>query len=451
MIVSEKKIESLPHSRNKLSAVVSAAEVRAVYDEMMAEYTKKVRIDGFRVGKVPASVLERKFGETLRLEAMSRVLEKAVDSAMAEAEDKPLAYESPSMDGEPEFAIDKDFAFSVEYDVFPKFELPSMEGLEIVLPRVAVTEDDIQKELEQIRERNAIVVEKREAAEKGDIATLSWTELDAAGAPVPGTQREDFTFEIGKGLNLYRFDEDIIGMLPGSGKQFSKQYPEDYEYKELAGRTVSLSVTLTKLKHKDIPALDDELAQDISEKYKTVDDLKAAVKSQLESALEAKMRRTKEKAIVEALIARTSIDLPASMVNAELSMRWESLKREMGIDSDEKMERIAEYSGKSRSTLMEEWKPAVEKAIAGRLLVDKLLESGTYTCTEEDLAAEYAKQAEASSITAEEVKAEYEKRQSVHYLEEQIREGKLFDALLEKTAINPGESRSYMDFMSGNE
>jgi len=451
MVISDKKIEKLEHSKAKMTATVPAAEVRSVYDDMMKEYTKSVRIDGFRPGHVPASVLERKFGETLRLDAMSRVLEKAVEAALAESEEKPLAYEAPALEGEPEFALGKDFTFSVTYDVYPAFEAPSLEGIEITLPKVAVADEDLARELEQIRDRNAIVVEKTGPAANGDSVTLGWSELDAEGKPVEGSAREDFTFEIGKGLNLYKFDDEIVGLAAGDSKTFTKSFAEDYEYKDLAGKTVTLSVKVSKVKQKNLPALDDELAQDVSEKYKTLDDLKTAVKAQLQASLDARLRELKEKAIVDELLGRTKIEVPESMIAAELAMRWDSLKREMGIDTDDKMERIAQYSGKSRQQLYDDWKPAVEKAIAGRVVLDKLIEAGAFLATDEDLAAEYAKQAEGTAMSAEEVKAEYEKRQSVEYLKEHLREAKFFDSVLASAVVKEGEAVGFVDFMGRNE
>ncbi len=451
MVISEKKLEKLEHSKVRMTATVPMADVKSVYDEMMADYVKSVRIDGFRKGHVPPSVLERKFGDSLRLEAMSRVLEKAVDAALADAEEKPLAYEAPALEGEPEFALDKDFSFSVTYDVFPHFELPSTEGIELEVPGVEVSEEDLAQELERIRERNAIVVEKTGEAALGDIVTVAYSELTEDGREVAGSKREDFTFELGKGLNLYKFDEEVVGMKAGDSKIFPKTYPGDFEYKDLAGKTVKLSVAVSKVKQKDVPALDDELAQDVSEKYKTLEDLKKAVREQLQSALDNRLRELKEKKLVDILLERTSIDVPESMVSAELSMRWESLKRDMGIDSDEKMESIAQYSGKSRQQLYEDWKPAVGKAIAGRLLLDKLVEKSGLEITEEDLSAEYARQAEGSAMSVEEVKAEYEKRQSVEYLKERMKETRFFDSLLATAKLGQGEKKSFVDFMSAAE
>jgi trigger factor len=382
---------------------------------------------------------------------MSRVLENSVEAAVADLEEKPLAYAPPALEGEPEFSVDKDFTFSVTYDIYPSFETPSLEGVAIEVPVVTVGEEDIARELEQIRERNAIVVEKTGSIEKGDIATLSWSELDSEGNPIPSTAREDFTFEVGKGLNLYKFDDDILGLSAGETKTFSKSYPEDFDYKELAGKTITLSIKITKVKRKDLPALDDDLAQDISEKFKTIDDLRNSVSTQLAKTLEARIRDIKEKNLLDLLHSKTAIEIPGSMTAAELSMRWDSLKQEMGIDSDERMEKIAEYSGKSRKQLYEDWKPAVEKAIAQKLLLDALIEKSGASVSDEELEAEYARQAEGTALSPAEVKAEYEKRQSVEYLKERIKEKKYFDTAFASVTLLSGKESTYVDIIGINE
>lgn len=450
-MISEKKFEKLEKSKVKLTMTVPVDEVRGVYDSMMKEYTKSVRMDGFRKGHVPSEVLERKFGESLKMDAMSRVVEGAVEEGLKESAEKPLAYEPPTLEGEPAFAIDKDFTFSVTYDVFPTIDLPSLEGIEVTAPKVAVADEDLARELEAIRQRNAIVTDKSDPAEKGDVVTLNWTELDANGSPVGGTAREDFTFELGSGKNIYKFDDDIVGMAPSAQKTFTKTYAADFEYPELAGKTVTISATVTKVKQKDVPELDDELAQDVSEKYKTLDDLKTSIRNQLEEALANKTRSFKENAVIDEVLKRTTIEVPESMIAAEQAMRWESLKREMGIDTDEKMEKIAAYSGKDRQSLYADWRPSIEHALASRLVLDKLIEAGSYVATDEDLAAEYEKQAKEMGISADEVKAEYEKQGSVDYIKDQIREKKFFDSVLSSVIVKEGDATTFLDFMNGNE
>ena len=323
MEIAEKKFETLEHSKVRMTLTVPASDVRGEYDAMMNEYVREARVDGFRKGHVPASVLERKFGESLKAEAMGRVIEKAVEEGLKASERQPLTYEPPTLEGEPAFDLDKDFAFSVTFDAYPAFELPSLDGVEIEVPAVAVGDEDIARELEDIRQRNAIVVEKDGPAQTGDIVTVNFVELGEDGAELAGTARQDFSFEIGKNLNLYKFDDEIAGMKAGDEKLISKTFPEDYEYSEYAGKSVKIKVSVTKVKKQDLPNLDDELAQDVSEKYKTLDDLKTAVKTQLTEALETKLRRTRENAIIDELLKKTTVSIPQSMLAAELAMRWE--------------------------------------------------------------------------------------------------------------------------------
>jgi len=454
-VIERKSIEKSEHSSVKLSITVPSAESKKEYEAMIREYSKSVRIDGFRAGHVPVSVLERKFGDTLRLDAMGRVLEKAVEEALKDVDrkDQPLAYSTPSLEGEPDFAVDKDFSFTVKYDVFPDIEVGDWKGIEIAKSVVEIGKEDEARELEDIRERNAVVVERdaTAASAKGDVVTINFRELGEDGQSVAGTEREDFTFEIGTGYDVYKIDDEIVGMKRDEERTVSKSYPADFEYKELAGRSVKLAVKVTKIKEKKLPALDDELAQDVSEKYKTLADLKADIRAQLEKRLSDKLKQLEEKALVEGLLARSKVELPESMVAAELAMRLENLKRQMGLDTEDKLDRILSYSGKTRASLVDEWKPSAEKSIKTRLAIEKLVEEGKYECSEADLDAEFSRQAAESSLSVDEVKAEYEKRGSMDYLRDRIKEDKLMAALLTSASVKKGAKVSFVDLMKDSE
>jgi trigger factor len=452
-MVANKKIERVEHSAVKLTVTVAKDDVKKEYAKTVLDYTKNVQIDGFRRGKVPAAVLERKFGDALRADAMGRIMEAAVEEAIKDIEEKPLAYSTPTMDEEPKFSMDEDFTFMVQYDVFPTVPVADWKGLEIEVPEVKVTDEDEKRELDQIRERNAIVVEKAEgaAAAKGDVATVEYRELAEDGTAVAGSERQDFTFEIGSGYNLYKFDDDVVGMKKGDAKKITKTFPADYEYKELAGRSVTVEVKVTTLKAKNLPELDDELAQDVSEKYKTLADLKADLRKQLDKRLEDKLRQLREKGVIDGILERTKVDLPLSMVNAELGMRWENLKQQMGLDSDEKLDRILSFSGKTRVDLINDWKPNAEKAIATRLILEKLTEEGKYECTDADLDAEWKRMSEESGLSIDEIKAEYEKRGSLEYLKDRVKEDKLLAEILAATKVKKGKKLAFVDLFADNE
>ena len=449
-MVASKNIERLEHARVKLTVTVAAVDCRKEYDGLLAEYSKSVVIPGFRKGHVPASVLERKFGDGLRLDTMGRVLEKAVEEAIADIPEKPIAYSQPSLEGEPEFGIDKDFAFSVTYDIFPDVVAPDWKGLSIEVPESLVELSDEEREIEALRDRNAIVIEREASAQasKGDIATVNYHELGADGQTVEGSAREDFTFEIGSGYNLYKFDDEVLGMVKEGTKIFEKSFPSDYEYSELAGKTVKLELTLTKLKEKKLPDLDDEFAQDVSEKYKTLADLKSDVRKQLEKRLEDRLRQMKEKALIDAIMARASVDLPSSMVEAELAMRLDNMMRQMGIENIDQLDKTLSYSGKTRNDLLNDWRPNAEKSIATRLILEKLTTDGKYECSDAELEAELARIAAESNMSVEEVRAEYEKHSNLEYLRERIKEDRLLADILASATVKKGARLSYMDALA---
>jgi trigger factor len=450
-VISSKNIEKLEHSAVRLTVEVPKEEVKREYEALLREYSRSVRIDGFRAGHVPTPVLERKFGEGLKLDAMGRVMEKAVEEAVKDIDEKPLAYAAPSLEGEPRFSVDEDFAFVVTYDVYPSLVAPEWKGLEIEVPQAEIAAEDEERELAQIRERNAIVVEKEAEAALGDVVTVDYAEMGPDGSALPGSERKDFTFEIGTGYNIYKFDEEILGMKKGEEKLVEKSYPADFENKDLAGRAIKVRVDLTKVKEKKLPELDDEFAKDISEKYSTLADLKAEIRRQLEKRLADKIRQLKEKSIIEGLLARSDVQLPRSMVEAELGLRIQNLKRQMGIDVDEKLDRLLSYSGKTREALAEEWRPQAEKAIATRIVLDKLTEEGKFECSDADLDAELRRQAEESSLSIDELRAEYEKRGNFEYLRDRIKEDKLMAAIIAAATMKPGVKSRYVDLIRENE
>ena len=452
-VVVTKNIEKLEHSSVRLTVTVGKEDVRASYGILLKEYARDVRIDGFRKGKVPATILERKFGSQLRLDAMGRVMDQAVEKALEGETLVPLSYAQPSLEGQPTFDLDSDFSFSVAYDVFPDVTAGDVTEAEIELPQVNIAKADEDRELDEIRERNAIVKDKDDgaAAKKGDIATVDYSELDEAGAPIPGSERQDFVFEIGAGHNLYKFDDDFIGLKKGAEKTIDKSFPADFEYAELAGQKKRLRIKLSKLKEKQLPALDDELAQDVSEKFKTLADLKADVRAKLEKRLEDRLRSLREKAIIDVLVERSAVDIPASMIAAELEMRMRNLMQRMGIENEERLSQIVSSSGRSVEQLREEWRPEATKAIKTRLVMDKLVADGKYEASEEAIAAEYAKMASEASLSVDEVKAEYERRGMVEYLTDRIKEDRLLFDLEKKVKTKKGKKVAFVDLFKENE
>jgi trigger factor len=449
-----KEITRLEHSAVKLTITVSKDEAQSQYNDLISEYVKNAVIPGFRKGKVPREVLERKFGAGLKEEALNKIANQALTDVFEDEtfpkEDAPLRFSMPRLDPEPVLDFDKDFVFSVVYDVLPPVTVGPWKGLEVEIPNVEVGNEDITRELKEIQERNAIVQDKddKAAAAKDDVVTINYCELDAGGSPIEESKREDFVFTLGSGYNLYQLDDDMTGMKKGETKDIKKTFPADYQYSELAGKTVTIKVTLTAVKEKKLPALDDELAQDVDEKYKTLEDLKNNIREGLNKNLEIRLRDITVSKILEKVMDSTPIELPESMVKVELDSRFMNLARQNRTNTEE-MAKYLLAMGQDPQTLKAEWKPEAEKALKSRLIVETLIKDLKLEASQEEIDKQIEEIASGArnSDEAESVKKYYQQENTREYLEESIKERKLYDLFKAENKIKKGKKESYLDII----
>ncbi|MDR3122641.1 MAG: trigger factor [Treponema sp.] len=445
-----KEIARLEQSSAKLTVRVSKEDVSSQYNDLLAGYSKSLQLRGFRKGKVPKEVLERKFGSTLKEEALSRIIEKSIaeifeDESFPRA-DRPLSYSTPQLEGEPALDFGEDLQFSVIYDVMPTVKVETWKGLSVEIPDAVVADEDIDRELETLRNRNAVVQDKDDgaAAEAGDVVTVDYLELSESGEPQEATKREDFVFTLGSGYNMYRFDEEITGMRKGETRDFEKVYPEDFIDKELAGRTVKLRVSLTALKSKLLPELDDDFAQDVDEKYASLEDLKADIRERLTKNLDKRLRDLTLNKLLEKIMEASPAELPESMIRIELEARWRNTARQLQTTPEEFL-RILGSSGKTYEEISADWRPEVVKALHSRLIVETLMEEQNFAVTDEELGEELAELAKSSGASPEEIANYYNQEGMQNYLKQDIKERKLFDLLLAENTVTKGKQETYLN------
>ncbi|MDR0556574.1 MAG: trigger factor [Treponema sp.] len=451
-----KEITRLEHSRIKLVVSIGKDDVALEYDAILNDFSKDIQIPGFRKGKVPKNVIERKFGSALVSDITGHIVERAIETVFQDEsfpkEDMPLSYSPPVLEGEPSnITLGEDYTFTATYDVFPKVTMGRYEGLEIETPDVRITDGDINRELEAVRERNAVVLDKDDAAPaaKGDVATVNYCELTAEGAVEKGSEREDFVFAIGSGRNLFKFDDDLIGLKKGESKDIEKTYAEDFEDKDLAGKTKKIRVTLTNLKEKKLPDLDDDLAQDVDEKFKTLDDLKNSVRERLERNLEHRLKNITINALLEKIMENTPVDIPEAMIRVQLDAQWRNFARQLNMPADTVKENIAK-SGKGLDEFEALWRPEAAKALHSRLVIETLMKDLNVEATEEDIEKELEHQAAQSGRSGrslDEIKKIYEQENMKSHLEDDIKENKLFDLLLAKNTVKSGGAKDYLTIM----
>jgi trigger factor len=439
-----------------MTVTIRKEDIRSEYDAILSEYSKAVQIAGFRKGKVPRDVLVRKFGEALRGEALGRIVEKAVEEIFEDqslpAEDRPLPYSRPQIEEElKDLNIDEDLVFSMTYDVLPQITVGKRKDLEVEIPDVQVTDEDISRELETIRERNAVVLDRDDEAPavRNDVVTVNYTELSDSGEPVAGSERQDFVFTLGSFHNIYKFDDEVTGMKKGETRDIEKTYPADLDDPELAGKTKKIRVTITALKEKKLPDLDDDLAQDVDEKYQTLEDLKTAIRDRLTKNLERRIRELTISRLLEKILETTPVDVPESMIQIELDGRWRNLARQFGVDADEFARRM-ETSDTDRKLLLEEWRPNTVKALQSRIVVETLIRDLGITASKEETDMELETIAQNTGMSLEEVKKHYEPENMQELLADDIKDRKLFDLLLSENTIKKGKTEKYLDLVQNN-
>jgi len=452
-VTVKKEITKLEKSSIKLSVTIGKDDVKSEYDGLLSSYTKSIQLPGFRKGKVPRDVLIRKFGDSLKEEALGKIIEKSAgeifDDETFPRENRPLPYCTPKVDEKPKLDLEADLTFSMIYDVLPEVKIEKYEGFTAEVPDIKISEDDISKELEIIRDRNSIVLDKsdEEKAENGDVVTVDYWELDDSGEAIPNGDRKDFSYTLGSGNNAYKFDEEIIGMKKGETKEFTKSYSEDD--KDFPGKTKNMRISLKALKSKKLPDLDDDLAQDVDEKFKTLDDLKNSIRDNLNKDLENRLQTIKINNLLEKIMEKTPVEIPESMLRMELDSRWRNLARRFNTDSDG-LYKMMGGSPQGADPILESWKPDAVKALHSRLIVETLIEDLKLEASDEDIEKEIEKIAAGAGAELDEVRKYYEEERMKEYIKEEVKERRVFDILLEKNTIKTGKKGNYVDLIAKN-
>jgi trigger factor len=450
-MIASKEVTAKDNSSVELTVTIKKESAKAEYSKLLNNYSKKIQIKGFRKGKAPVNVLEQKYGDGIKEEAAMNLVEESLKIIFDEIDEKPLPYSVPSLqEGSEVLNIDEDYKFSVVYDVFPTLKIGSYKNISVESPDVKVLKKDEDREIDKLREQNAVVIEKTEGkVEKDDIVTINYVELDKDGKDIEGTSREDFVFTVGTGYNIYKLDDDIIGLKKDEEKILNKDFPENFENKDLAGKKVSIKVTVTTIKVNELPELDDELAQDISEKYKTLKDLRADIKKKLKDSLDKKIKELQFEKLMDNIIENSDIPVPESMLKAEMDNSWQNFLVQSRMDEKQILQ-ILEMQGKTKDLLLEEWRPNSTKSLKVQLVIAKLIEDEKIETTSEEVDEEIKTQAIDSGQKYDEFKELIEKNNYTAHIENDVKNKKFIDFLISKNTITKGKKVDFVDLLENN-
>lgn len=371
----------------------------AAIEKVYRKEVKKINVPGFRKGKAPRSMIEKMYGKGVFYEdAVNEIIPDAYETAIKEADLKVVS--------RPEFDIisidDNGVMLKAKFYVKPEVELNNYKGIEVEKNVKVVTEEDINADIDMVRQRNSRTVDVTDrAVQNGDLAVIDY-EGFCDGVAFEGGKAENYSLAIGSGSFIPGFEEQIIGHNIGEKFDITVKFPEEYHSAELAGKDAIFKISLNGIKFNELPELDDEFVKDVSE-FNTVDEYKADVKAKLEKKNEQEAENAVEAQIIDALTNALVADIPTAMYDAEAEnfvRDYDSRLRMQGLD----LATYCKYTGQTLESMREQFMPMAERQVKTRLALEKIVELEGLDATAEEIDAEYGNLAGAYGLELDKVK-----------------------------------------------
>jgi trigger factor len=331
-------VEQLNSVQCRVNVEISAQEVNAAFENAFRKLQKKARVQGFRPGKAPINVLRKIYGANVSSEVHESLINQHLFAALNEQTIRPIA--SPVVETKAVPAQDAEFSFSAVVDVMPKIEIDGYKGVEVTVEKYAVKDETMQREIDALRRRQARTreVEAGAKAAAGMLATVNHSaSLD--GVDQPSLRVDDMNVALGQNELYEGLENEILGMGVGETKAARIALPETYGDPELAGKTLDFSITVTALKHLEMPELDDELAKDLE--FGSKDELLSRVKEHMQNRADELSRQRLETAILDKLVEANPFEVPPAMVDQVIDSMIDELphrsqeERQAALRNDE--------------------------------------------------------------------------------------------------------------------
>lgn len=315
--------------RHELEISIPLEDVEKETATVAEQFRERAHLKGFRAGKAPMSLIRKNYESDIRQKVLENLVPKAVDSRVAAEQLRPVSRPNVT---DLHFHDGKDVHFKAVFEVFPTFEIPNYDGIEVVYKEPEVTDEDVAKRLEEIRETKATYAnEDPRPLADGDYAVVS---LESLSGTDEGIKADEVQVLIGGPETLPGFTENLTGASPGDEKEFDVTYPADYGRETLAGKTVRFHVGVKGLRRKELPELNDEFAQDLGD-FRTLDEVKDAVRKSITAQRQSDAQREAKDKIIEKLVETNEFPVPEVFVDRQIENRVEQRLRSLqaeGVD-----------------------------------------------------------------------------------------------------------------------
>ena len=394
------QVEKLEKNMAKLTIEVSAAEFEKALEDAFLKNKNKISVPGFRKGKVPRQMVEKMYGPEIFYEdAANALIPDAYSKALDECEEDIVS--SPEIDVT-QIEKGKSFIFTATVALKPEVKLGKYKGVKVEAAEVTVTDEEVDAKIEKERENNARTIEVTDRPVKdGDMTVLDF-EGFVDGVAFDGGKGENYPLTIGSGAFIPGFEEQLVGAEIGKEVEVNVTFPEDYQAEELKCKAAVFKCTIKEIKEKELPALDDEFASEVSE-FDTLEEYKKDVKETLTIEKEKAARDAKEAAVIDAIIADSDMDIPEAMVTTQQKQMIDEFAQRMQMQGLS-MEQYFQFTGATLDKMMEQVKPQAETRIKSRLVLEAVAAKEGIEATEEDYEEEIKTMAEVYQMEPDKIK-----------------------------------------------
>ena len=393
-------IKNIEKKDNKATIVVEI-EKDLMEKGAQAAYLKQrksIMVPGFRKGKAPRKMIEKMYGAHVFYEdGLEEIFPEVYEFAVVNQDVKAVG--RPSLT-DLEIAEDGTTTLTMTTEVYPEVTLGEYKGIEVEKAEATVTDAQIEAELNQMAQNVASTEAVERAAEMGDTANIDFEGFDN-GVAFEGGKGENFDLKLGSGQFVPGFEEQVVGMNIGEEKDIDVTFPENYT-PELAGKPVVFHVKLNKLSVTNVPAIDDELAKDVSE-FETLEELKADIRAKKLEQAQKQVDNAFEQAVVEAVAANATVDVPSALVEVELDNQMQNFAYQLQM-SGYSVEQYAQMMGGDMNTMRNAFKPMAEKQAKSNVVLARVAEVEGLTVSDEEIEAEFAELAKSYELEIEKVK-----------------------------------------------
>jgi trigger factor len=415
--------------RRELDLEIPATEVQKAIERVAREFARVARVPGFRPGKAPIPLIRRRFADDIKGEVLQSLLPEQIDKAVKDQKLVPIT--QPQVD-HVDYAEDRPLKFRASFEVLPEFELGAYKGVQVEVEKAQVSDADVDKTIETMRERAATFVALEDRAlESGDYA-----QLKLVGTPIGGGEplmADNVLCNIGAEETLEAFTQNLLGAKPGEQRRFEVEYPADYPDKKLAGKKYTYSADVVAVKQKKLPELNDEFAKDVSD-VQTLDELRAKVRQELEKEIDQRHSAAVSDAVLAKIVAAHDFPVPEALVENQMDVRLERAVRALAAQGVDPRAVNVDWVAMRRRQ-----HPRAIEDVKAELLLDRIATAENIEATDEETDREIARIAERSGESVPAIRASLTKQGALDRMKSKLRSEKTLEWLQKNAEIKTRE------------